>query len=341
MFRAQFWILLSGFLLTLGQDAGDWKSQKHSKLQRTPRSSPSDAAINYFGLMKENTPHFENALTNILIPRTPGSQGSEIVRNFIVKEMQGLGWDVEIDSFVEPNTIVGQVPFNNIIATLNPDAPRRLVIVCHYDSKSTPQGFLGATDSAVPCAQMLNLAHTMQMDLNDQKTSGKLVTLQFLFLDGEEAFKDWTSTDSIYGARHLAQKWDGLSYTYDRVSGNYLDRIDMFVLLDLLGAKDPTIYSANPSTQKWYDRLVAIEETLVRGGLVIPGKIFRGAQNLPIEDDHIPFLRKGVPIMHLIAYPFPKVWHTMGDDASVVDLKTVEKLNKIFRIFVSEYLEIF
>lgn len=27
------------------------------------------------------------------------------------------------------------------------------------------------------------------------------VTLQLIFFDGEEAFKDWTDTDSIYGAR--------------------------------------------------------------------------------------------------------------------------------------------
>ncbi len=26
-------------------------------------------------------------------------------------------------------------------------------------------------------------------------------TLQFVFFDGEEAFHDWTDTDSIYGAR--------------------------------------------------------------------------------------------------------------------------------------------
>ena len=26
-------------------------------------------------------------------------------------------------------------------------------------------------------------------------------TLQLVFFDGEEAFKDWTATDSIYGAR--------------------------------------------------------------------------------------------------------------------------------------------
>lgn len=30
------------------------------------------------------------------------------------------------------------------------------------------------------------------------------VTLQLIFFDGEEAFQKWTDTDSIYGARHLA-----------------------------------------------------------------------------------------------------------------------------------------
>lgn len=28
------------------------------------------------------------------------------------------------------------------------------------------------------------------------------MTLQLVFFDGEEAFKDWTDTDSIYGARY-------------------------------------------------------------------------------------------------------------------------------------------
>lgn len=27
-------------------------------------------------------------------------------------------------------------------------------------------------------------------------------TLQLVFFDGEEAFKDWTATDSVYGARY-------------------------------------------------------------------------------------------------------------------------------------------
>ena len=33
------------------------------------------------------------------------------------------------------------------------------------------------------------------------------VTLQMVFFDGEEAFVEWSQTDSLYGARHLAEKW--------------------------------------------------------------------------------------------------------------------------------------
>ena len=82
--------------------------------------------------------------------------------------MSSLGWSIEEDSF-EQNTVVGRVRFTNIIATLDPNAPRRMVIACHYDSKVTPQGFLGATDSAAPCAQMINLAKTLQSELNNLK----------------------------------------------------------------------------------------------------------------------------------------------------------------------------
>ena len=56
------------------------------------------------------------------------------------------------------------ITFNNL------KAPRRLLIACHYDSKLTPKNFLGATDSAVPCAQMINLATVMREELNRQKS---------------------------------------------------------------------------------------------------------------------------------------------------------------------------
>ena len=50
------------------------------------------------------------------------------------------------------------------------------------------------------------------------------VSLQFLFLDGKEAFKKWTATDSIYGARHLAAKWETDPHPHD-ASKRVLDGI--------------------------------------------------------------------------------------------------------------------
>ena len=62
------------------------------------------------------------------------------------------------------NYISGQdMSFSNIVATFHPNAPRRIVFACHYDSKyfNANSNFIGAIDSAVPCAMMLDMARTL------------------------------------------------------------------------------------------------------------------------------------------------------------------------------------
>ena len=51
--------------------------------------------------------------------------------------------------------------------------------------------------------------------LKRQKWANPDLTIQLVFLDGEEAFIEWTDTDSIYGARHLAKKWKKTPYPYE------------------------------------------------------------------------------------------------------------------------------
>lgn len=70
--------------------------------------------------------------------------------------------------------------------------------------------FLAATDSALPCALLLDIAKTLRPYLKRRRN--KEITLQLVFLDGEEAFEKWTDTDSIYGARHLAELWENRWY---------------------------------------------------------------------------------------------------------------------------------
>ncbi len=88
--------------------------------------------------------------------------------------------------------------------------------------------------------------------------------------------------------------------------------------------------------------LTAIEDGLTKYKYVQGPQIFQkqATRRAGIEDDHKPFETRGVPILHLIPIPFPEVWHTIKDDGSAVHIPTVEKLNKIFRVFVAEYLEL-
>lgn len=88
---------------------------------------------------------------------------------------------------------------------------------------------------------MLNLAQ----QLNPYFDSGnKDVSLKLIFFDGEEAFRQWTVTDSLYGSRHLAEKYENSLYTTkDNENINELGRIDILVLLDLLGKFENSISS--------------------------------------------------------------------------------------------------
>jgi len=319
----------------------NWKNRKHVHHKSTidfGKTIVTGDDLNYYTNSLSNEKNFIKHLDTILIPRTVGSTNHRLVREYLGKTMSSYGWKVENHSF-QSQTPHGNKEFTNVIATLDPSAPRRLVVACHYDSKIEPAGFLGATDSAVPCAQMLNMAYVMKEEFKFHKSKSQELTIQFIFFDGEEAFKQWTSTDSIYGSRELAKVWEKTSYSHDNVDGNHLDRIDVFVLLDLLGAKNMRISKLETSTGDWYDNLVRIERGLQQRNINLGPAIFN-PNFLPagIEDDHIPFKRRDVPILHLIAYPFPRAWHKIGDDRSSLDFKKIANLNNILRVFVAEYL---
>lgn len=57
-----------------------------------------------------------------------------------------------------------------------------------------------------------------------------------------------------------------------------------------------------------------------------------------VEDDHIPFLKRGVEVLHLIPHPFPKVWHTMADDGKALDSESVRDWTRVVGGFVGGWL---
>lgn len=294
----------------------------------------------------------KSALSKLLVPRAAGSANLTRLQDMVVDHFEKLNWHVEKDAF-EAETPYGIKPFTNLIFTHDPDATRRLVLSAHLDSKFFPthpeDQFIGATDSAAPCAMLLDLASALTPWLDARKqrvvsleggeegreTQGE--TLQIVFFDGEEAFKDWTATDSIYGARHLADLWSQPTVPPTAtlpIPPTPLSRISHLVLLDLLGAPNPVIRSFYKTTGWFFDEYLHAEERLGAAGFLWPGvqgeqysvaKSKLGVKErsffVPrggfsgfggtVGDDHEPFLHKGVPVVHLITVPFPSVWHTI------------------------------
>ncbi len=162
-------------------------------------------------------------LAPILRPRVPGTPGSKAVLEHFVTFFRTTlpEWRLEFQNSTSKTPATGNadIPFVNLIAQRNPPWAEegevgRLTLVAHYDSKLEPAGFIGATDSAAPCAMILHAARSVDEALTKKwaamqaEGAGEDAGLgdtekgvQILLLDGEEAFKDWTDEDSLYGAR--------------------------------------------------------------------------------------------------------------------------------------------
>lgn len=175
--------------------------------------------------------------------------------------MRTYGWRVELDSF-NANTPYGLKPMANVIATLpigkrfsknvfaDSNTFNRVIFACHFDSKLFRSfRFVAATDSAVPCAILLDMAKFLSQYFGSNNFLNQNRHIQFLFFDGEEAFKTWTATDSLYGSRNYADK---LTRQYGQKAFNSMD---LFVLMDLLGGDSsvfPNYFWSNPTSNQAY-----------------------------------------------------------------------------------------
>lgn len=236
-------------------------------------------------------------------------------------------------------------------------------MAAHYDSKyfPYPNEFVGATDSAGPCAILLDLALSLTPLLSSTPNSDHNVNpmgLQFIFFDGEEAFVDWSATDSLYGSRHLANSWHQTrvppaTHLTLHPSRTLIDKMDCLILLDLLGSTTPwpQFHNYFPETSEIYTSLLQLEQRLLLLGMLSktrtthsPASPYFAASNLDtniqIDDDHRPFMDLGVPVLHLIPLPFPVVWHKLSDDASIIDSAVLADYALILRIFIVEYLDV-
>jgi Zn-dependent M28 family amino/carboxypeptidase len=226
-------------------------------------------------------------------PRPAGSAAIEKLRGYVLAQLKPYGCEVTQDVFTA-QTPAGAVVMKNIIARFAGKSGRAVAFTGHYDTKVFPGiRFVGANDAGSSTGLLLEVARALAG--KPRKDDVYLV-----WFDGEEAVAEWSSTDGLYGSRHLAGQW---------AADNTARRLKALINVDMIGDKNLEILqeaSSSPALTK------LVWQTAAELGY---GSHFPSAQ-MAIDDDHMPFVRMGVPALDLIDFdygPGHSWWHNEKD----------------------------
>jgi Zn-dependent M28 family amino/carboxypeptidase len=226
-------------------------------------------------------------------PRPSGSDALRQTRAYITRQIAAMGLTVQEQAFTA-TTPNGPVDMVNLIVTLPGKRPERILFTGHYDTKLfTDIKFVGASDGASSGAFLIELVQAL-------KDQPREFTYEFVWFDGEEAVGAWNlNTDSTYGSRFYVQQ---------ATKAGALSTIKALILVDMIGNKNLRIerdsYSAG-----WLN-------AIVWGAAKKLGKKQFAEIETTIEDDHVHFVKAGIPsidIIDLNKYIDDGHWHTASD----------------------------
>lgn len=127
-------------------------------------------------------------------------------------------------------------------------------------------------------------------------------------------------------------------------SYNFFRPQNVLVLMDLIGSTNARFQCTFRNTCVLNKRLREIEDKLKSSSSL--KKVANGPANIflnnfkssSVADDHVPFLKRSVPVLHLIPTAFPSEWHTPYDDGQRLNHQAILNFNRIMRVFIVEYL---
>lgn len=203
---------------------------------------------------------------------------------------------LEEDTF-NAKTSIGPETFHNFIVKFPGKKDGIIVLASHYETNYWLRNihFVGANDGGSTTGLLIEIANYLRGKPND----GYSVWL--VFDDGEESFQSqWSDNDALYGTRHLAEKWQ---------ADGTLKRIKAFLLADMLGDRDLDIQRDQNSTP-W------LEDLVYKAASQYGWQSYFFATTTAIDDDHIPFVKRGVPCADVIDidYGYEDAYHHTAED---------------------------
>jgi len=238
-------------------------------------------------------------------PRPAGSPAIEQTRKYIKDQLSAIGLKT-VEQPWDDETPLGRVHMVNLIATIPGASANRIAITGHYDTKLFREfRFVGASDGGSSAAFLIEMARALKARRN-------AVTMEIVFLDGEEAVVEWRGNDHTYGSRRyvqLAQR------------AKTLASLKAMILVDMIGDRNLGIRRDSNSTGWLTDIVWSTAERLKLSSYFLPA-------STTIEDDHLPFIAAGVPSLDIIDLDYP-AWHTQGDTLDAVSARSLQVVGDV------------
>lgn len=233
-------------------------------------------------------------------PRPAGSEADKKLQAYILEQVRVSSAQVTEDAFTA-KTLRGDIAMKNILVKFPGKSGKAIAITGHFDTKYFPgRKFVGADDGGSSTGVLIELAKLLA---GQPRTDD----VYLVFFDGEEAFGEWTDTDSLYGSRHLVERWR---------SDGTLRRIKALINVDMVGDKNLDIPLEMNSN-------APLRQLVWKTAADLKYQSYFVNQQINEDDDHMPFVKAGVPALDVIDADYPP-WHTDDDTMDKVSAKSLE-----------------
>ncbi|MGM9804392.1 MAG: M28 family peptidase [Muribaculaceae bacterium] len=321
-----FVILLSMIMFLLGGCSSTSKSEKSAQAVDTVAEAPvkfdADSAYGYVQRQCD------------FGARVPGTEAHRLCGDYLVAKLKGFGANV-IEQTGKVTTFDGvKLDLRNIIAQVNPDAERRILLLAHWDCRpwadkdpdkdKRRQPVLGANDAASGVAVLLEMARAMQQEKPNIGVDLMLVDVED-WGDDEGDDPDSWALGTQYWARNMHEQG------YKPMYG---------ILLDMVGTAGASFLQEYYSTS--YAPAVVREVWRIAGALG-HGNHFIDQPGGGINDDHLPVNKAGIPCIDIIdmrmgsEYGFFEGWHTTDDTMRHIDRNTLYAVGHTLLTLIYSY----